>query len=93
MKSFLTICLFFLLPISCLMAQNAKLEAIMKMPDDSVKIDSLSAYGSDIEFTNKSESLRVQQEALKIAQKINSKFRIARTLYRIGSEEIGRAHV
>ena len=87
MKSFLVICLFFFLPISCLIAQNAKLEAIMKMPDDSVKIDSLSAYGSDIEFTNKSESLRVQQEALKIAQKINNKFRIARTLYRVGSEE------
>ena len=87
MKQILASFLFFFLPISCLMAQKMSYEAIMKMPDDSVKIDSLSAYGSDIEFTNKSESLRVQQEALKIAQKINNKFRIARTLYRIGCEE------
>ena len=87
MKQILASFLFFFLPISCLMAQKMSYEAIMKMPDDSVKIDSLSAYGSDIEFTNKSESLRMQQEALKIAQKINNKFRIARTLYRIGCEE------
>ena len=87
MKNQPLLILFFLLSCTTLMAQKMSYEAIMKMPDDSVKVDSLSAYGSDIEFTNKSESLRMQQEALKIAQKINSKFRIARTLYRVGSEE------
>ena len=79
MKNQPLLILLFLFSCNTLMAQKMSYEAIMKMPNDSVKIDSLSAYGSDIEFTNKSESLRVQQEALKIAQKINNK--------------IGRAHV
>jgi two-component sensor histidine kinase len=88
MKKNLLYLIVFLCSWSSVFAQKNRLETIMKMPDDSVKVDSLSVYGTDIEFTEKSASLRVQQEALTIAQKIDDKFRIARMLYKLGSQEL-----
>ncbi len=59
----------------------------MKMPNDTIKIDSLSNWGAEIEFKNNAVSLRCQQEALKIAQKLRDKKRIGNVYYLMGCEE------
>ena len=78
MKLLLAVILFLAIPFSQLFAQKeqATFDNILKMPDDTVKVDSLSNFGADIEFFNSKIGLRCQQEALKIAQKLGDKKRI-----------------
>ncbi len=89
MKLLLTIFLFLVIPFSQLFAQKeqATFDNIIKMPNDTVKVDSLSNLGANIEFINSKVGLRCQQEALKIAQKLGDKKRIANAYYLMGCEE------
>ena len=88
MKTKILLLALILLPFSMLFGQKMTFDAIMKMGDDSLKIDSLSKFGTDIQFDKMTESLRCQQEALKIAEKIGDKKRVGIALSKIGSEEI-----
>ncbi len=72
---------------SSVFAQKSSLDALLKLPDDTIKIDTISKYGVSIEFDKMSESLHSQQIALQIAQKLGDKKRIGLALYRIGCEE------
>lgn len=89
MKSPLATILLLLIPFSQLFAQKEQtiFNNIMKMPNDTIKIDSLSNWGAEIEFKNSAVSLRCQQEALKIAQKLRDKKRIGNAYYLMGCEE------
>ena len=89
MKSPLATILLLLIPFSQLFAQKEQtiFNNIMKMPNDTIKIDSLSNWGTEIEFKNSAVSLRCQQEALKIAQKLRDKKRIGNAYYLMGCEE------
>jgi two-component sensor histidine kinase len=89
MKLLLAVILFLVIPFSQLFAQKeqATFDNIIKMPNDTVKVDSLSNFGADIEFINGKVGLRCQQEALKIAQKLGDKKRIANAYYLMGCEE------
>lgn len=77
----------FLLSFSNIFAQKSPLDVLLKLPDDTIKVDTISRFGVSIEFDKMSESLHAQQVALKIAQKLGDKKRIGLTLYRIGCEE------
>lgn len=70
-------------------AQNSEstFQKFLKIPIDSVRCDSLSNLGRDMEFVDKNLSLQSQKEALKIAQKLGDKKRIGTCLYRLGCEE------
>ena len=68
-------------------AQKSPLEVLSKLPDDTFKVDTISRYGVSIEFDKMSESLRSQQVALQIAQKLGDKKRIGIVTYRMGCEE------
>lgn len=89
MKSTLTTIFLLLIPFSQLFAQKEQttFDNIMKMPNDTIKIDSLSNWGAELEFKNNAISLRCQQEALKIAQKLRDKKRIGNAYYLMGCEE------
>ena len=76
-----------LISFSSVFAQKSHLDILLKLPDDTIKIDTISRYGVSIEFNKMAESLHAQQEALKIAQKLGDKKRIGIMLYRIGCEE------
>ena len=89
MKIFLAIIFLLIISFSQLFAQKeqATFDNIMKMPDDTIKVDSLSNFGADIEFVNSQIGLRCQQEALKIAQKLGDRKRIGNAFYLMGCEE------
>ena len=89
MKLILAPLLFLFLPFSQLFAQKEQttFDNIMKMPNDTIKIDSLSDWGAELEFKNNEISLRCQQEALKIAQKLRDKKRIGNAYYLMGCKE------
>jgi two-component sensor histidine kinase len=89
MKLLLAVILFLVIPFSQLFAQKEQVtfDNIIKMPDDTIKVDSLSNFGANIEFINSKVGLRCQQEALKIAQKLGDKKRIANAYYLMGCEE------
>lgn len=89
MKKLLTVILLLLIPFYQLFAQkdHATFDNIMKMPNDTIKVDSLSNWGADMEFKNNAISLHCQQEALKIAQKLGDKKRIGNAYYLMGCEE------
>jgi tetratricopeptide (TPR) repeat protein len=76
-----------LITFSSIFAQKSPLEVLLKLPDDTLKIDTISKYGVSIEFDKMSESLHAQQEALKIAQKLVDKKRVGLMLYKISCEE------
>jgi two-component sensor histidine kinase len=76
-----------LLNFNLLLGQNVRLEAFLKMSNDSIKVDSLSRLGVDLELKNVSESIRIQTEALKVAESIKDKKRIGISLYRLGVAE------
>ena len=83
MKSTLATILFLLIPFYQLFAQKEQtaFDNIMKMPNDTIKVDSLSNWGAELEFKNNAVSLRCQQEALKIAYKLRDKKRIGNAYY------------
>lgn len=85
----LAVMLFLVIPFSPLFAQKEQttFDNIMKMPDDTIKVDSLSNFGANIEFINSKLGLRCQQEALKIAQRLGDKKRIGNAYYLMGCEE------
>ena len=89
MKLSLPTILLLLTPFSQLFAQKEQItfDNIMKMPNDTIKVDSLSNWGATIEFKNNIVSLHCQQEALKIAQKLGDKKRIGNVYYLMGCEE------
>lgn len=89
MKILLTVIILLIIPFSLLLAQKEQviLDNIMKMPDDTIKVDSLSNFGAAIEFINSKAGLRCQQEALKIAQKLGDKKRMGNAYYLLGCEE------
>lgn len=82
-KSFAIVSITF----SSIFAQKSPLEVLSKLPDDTFKIDTISRYGVSIEFDKMSESLRSQQIALQIAQKLGNQKRIGIVTYRMGCEE------
>jgi two-component sensor histidine kinase len=67
--------------------EQATLDAILKMPNDTVKVDSLSHFGQKLEFSNQKISLKCQEEALRISQLLGDKRRTAREYYLLGCEE------
>jgi two-component sensor histidine kinase len=77
----------FLIHFSPAFAQKTSLDILLKLPDDTLKVDTISRYGVSIEFEKMSESLRSQQIALQIAQKLGDKKRIGIVTYRMGCEE------
>jgi hypothetical protein len=89
MKLLLVTIFFLVIPFSQLFAQKEQVtfDNIIKMPNDTIKVDSLSNFGADIEFINSKIGLRCQQEALKISQKLGDKKRIANAYYLMGCEE------
>jgi two-component sensor histidine kinase len=90
MKSTLLILLFLLSSsYSELYAQKeqATLDAILKMPNDTVKVDSLFHFGQKLEFSSQVISLKCRQEALKIAQSLGDKTRTAKAYYSMGCQE------
>ena len=89
MKLFLPTILFLLTPFCQLFAQKEQVtfDNIMRMPNDTIKVDSLSNWGADLEFKNNAVSLHCQQEALKIAHKLGDKKRIGNIYYLMGCEE------
>jgi two-component sensor histidine kinase len=84
---YLSIILFFCQNLFVL-GQNALPDYIQKMTDDSVKVDSLSNFGSDVQFSNSTLDLQCQQQGFAIAQKNGDKKRMGVTLYRMGVVEI-----
>jgi two-component sensor histidine kinase len=87
MKKTYRIFAIFLLSFSTIIAQKSPLDVLVKLPDDTFKIDTISRYGTSIQFDKMSESLRSQQIALQIAQKLGDKKRIGIVTYRMGCEE------
>lgn len=87
MKTHFTLTIIILLAfLSPIHGQKNRFDVLMKMQEDTLKVDSLLSYGTEIEFSKKSECLRCYQEALKIAQKLKDKSRTGRVFYRIGCE-------
>jgi two-component sensor histidine kinase len=87
MKKYYKTFAIFLLSFSSIIAQKSPLDVLIKLPDDTFKIDTISKYGTSIQFDKMSESLRSQQIALQIAQKLGDKKRIGIVTYRMGCEE------
>jgi two-component sensor histidine kinase len=87
MKQFYRTFTIFLFSFSSILAQKSPLDVLIKFPDDTFKIDTISRYGTSIQFDKMSESLRSQQIALQIAQKLGDKKRIGIVTYRMGCEE------
>jgi two-component sensor histidine kinase len=84
---YLSIILFFCQNLFIL-GQNTLPDYIQKTTDDSVKVDSLSNFGSDVQFSNSTLDLQCQQQGFAIAKKIGDKKRMGVTLYRMGVVEI-----
>lgn len=87
MNKYYSLFAILLISFSSVFAQKSHLDVLLKLPDDTFKIDTISRYGVSIEFNKMSESLHAQQEALKVAQKLGDKKRTGIILYRIGCEE------
>jgi two-component sensor histidine kinase len=79
--------IFCIMPILITAQQNDKFESFMRMPNDSIKVDSLSNLGADLQFTEMALSLKCQQTALSIAESLKDEKRKAVILYRMANVE------
>ena len=76
--------LVFLLSTLCSKAQDTILLRLRKMADDTVKINSLLAYGKSNNRTDPEKAISIYNETLAIAQKIKDENGIARALLGLG---------
>ena len=76
--------LVFLLSTLCSKAQDTTFLLLRKMTDDTVKINSLLAYGKSNNRTDPEKAISIYNETLAIAQKIKDENGIARALLGLG---------
>lgn len=84
--------LIFLVGNVSLKAQDTALLRLRKLPDDTAKVSSFTAYGKNYRTTEPEKAIAIYNEALTIAQKIKDEDGVAKSMLGLGYVNLSRGN-